>query len=230
MGGISIYDPYCPYFDSDYDRDCDWSDWSDYDRDWDNDCDAREVSRLIDSLSETDRLSLYRNCFASKQNFLEERRIARNDDTSRSWFDCAGNAYTYSEFQERYGEYADEEWSEALFRTQEYECNVLISELASEPWYRCEGCQQTWWPDCCTCFSLELDDTERVSKEIDLYAEDAWHVDQSALDFYHERHRTKKRLRSKGEIGSRSGRCRPLRTRTRIHRKPKKVASIVISQ
>jgi len=159
---------------------------------------------------------------------LEERQIAYIDDTSHSWFDYPFNA----EFQQRYGWYADEEWFDALFRTLQYEWNVLISELdvfASEAWYRCEGCQQTWWPDCCTCLSLELDDTERVSKD-DLYAEDAWHVDQSARGFYHERRCKKRCLRSEGVLGSRSGRCRPLRTRTRKHRKPKKVASIAMSQ
>merc|ERR1712232_59092 len=139
--------------------------------------------------------------------------------------DYGGLYFDYSDYGRGYDAYDDDYYDDciayydALIDDIDYDdyyaewCEAL---LASEARYKCECCQQTWWRDCCNCLSLDLD----------LYAKDTRHVDQRARGFYHERRRKKRCLRCEGELGSRSGRCRPPRTRTRKHRKPKNVVSI----
>merc|ERR1712151_1343020 len=76
---------------------------------------------------------------------------------------------------------------ETELKEDEYEwkdCMYALDVLASEEWFRCGSCQQTWWPDCCNCHALRTIETENPRNKEDQLAKDRRHVDQSTRDFF----------------------------------------------
>merc|ERR1712232_405574 len=79
------------------------------------------------------------------------------------------------------------ELKDCMMIADEYEwedCMYALDVLASEEWFRCGSCQQTWWPDCCNCHALRPIETESPRNEEDQHAKDRRRVDQRARAFF----------------------------------------------